>query len=169
MADGALAMILEKEFSKEKRGFIDSLYHTDSTLHDTIKFPTCGMSNIFNDSIPKEEKKMSWNVGDCSFFSDKWKKLTEAVLEDNKYTIEEIDHFLFSQFSKGDTLKTLDKLGVSREKQTFIAEKYGYTGSISPMFALYDALKEGNIQQGSNVVFSSVGSGFNMVVILYKF
>lgn len=168
--DGAASIVLKKVKENVKKGFINACYHADSSLNDKIRFPACGFSNIFNDSIEISDKKVSWIQHDVSYFSDEWKKLITKLLKENDMDSDQIDHFLFSQFSKADIIATLEKLDVPMDRATFIADKYGYTGCTSPMFALHHALNENKINsEDSNIVFCSVGSGYSMVAALYQF
>lgn len=169
VGDASAAIVLQKEEGNEPKGIINSIYHADSSLNDKMRFPATGMSTIFREEIPMEDKKMIFVPHDVSFFSDEWKKLIINTVESNNMKIEDIDHYLFSQFSHADIKETLDKLEVSHDKYTFIANQYGYTGCTSPIFALYHALKEGKIKKNSNVIFCSVGIGFTMVSLFYKF
>lgn len=169
VGDGASALILKCSEEDIKRGLLGSKYHADSSMCEKILFPACGMSRMIDESTPAYLKKVQWIPHDVSYFSDEWKKLILSLLVDNHENINEVDHFLFSQFSKSDVYVTLDKLGVSHDKTTFIADKYGYMGCSSPIFALNDAVQAGKIQKGSKVVFCSVGSGYSMAALLYQF
>lgn len=168
-ADGAAAFILTKELDDEIKGVIDSNYKTGSKLADKIMFPECGLSHIFDKNIDENKKKINWIPHDVSYFSDEWKKLIIKMIERNNIDIHDISHFLFSQFSKADVEVTLKKLGVGLDKHTFIGDKYGYTGCTSPFFAFYEAIKSGKIHKGDKVVFCSVGCGYSMGAVLYKF
>jgi 3-oxoacyl-[acyl-carrier-protein] synthase III len=169
VGDGASAVVLECSEEDIERGFIDCCYKADSSLCQNILFPACGMSKILDESISNYDKKVQWIPHDVSYFSDEWLKLILTVLNRNNTKLDDINHFLFSQFSKADILATMDKLGLGYDKFTFIADKYGYMGCSSPIFALYDAMKKNKIQKGDKVIFCSVGSGYSMAAVLYQF
>jgi 3-oxoacyl-[acyl-carrier-protein] synthase-3 len=82
--------------------------------------------------------------------------------------IKSIDHFLFSQFSKAEIKETLEKLEVSFDKTTFVANKYGYTGCTRPIFAYKEAIDNNQIKPNEYNIFCSVGAGYNMCSLLYK-
>lgn len=164
--DSAAALILEKVEEEEKRGIIDSEYLTDSDYHDTIVLPECGHSKELLYEVPKENRRLAWNPFDFSFLSDNWAKIIMRLLEKNNVKIEEVNKFVFSQFSDADNLLTLEKLGVGTDKYIFVGDQYGYTGVSSPIMALnviWDSLdKEGYL------VFCSVAAGYSMNAVLYK-
>lgn len=168
-SDGSSAIILEVKDEKRIRGFIDSNYTTGSHDHDKIEYPRCGYSNIKKNEISENDKKMNFIPHDISYFADEWKRIMTEMLEENHLEIDKVDHFLFSQFNKEEVRETLEKMDVDFNKQTFVGEKYGYTGVASPMFALNEALKEKKIKEDSKVVFCSVGVGYTMSTVLYVF
>ncbi len=168
-ADSGAAIILENAAEESPRGFIDSCYFTDSSYHNTVVMPKCGYSHIYKDNINTNEKKWSWNPFDFDFLSDRWADLIKELAETNNMVPMDIDHFIFSQFSKPDSEKTLQKLNLDMSKKTFIGDKYGYTGVTSPIFALNSFLKDNRVKEGYNIVMISVGTGYTMVALLYKF
>jgi 3-oxoacyl-[acyl-carrier-protein] synthase-3 len=125
--------------------------------------------NIFDEEISNYEKKMLFIPHDVSYFAEEWKNLISRLLDKNSLEPNSVEHYLFSQFSHPDIYSTLEKLNVDTSKHTFIANKYGYTGCTSPIFALNEAIEENRIHNGSYIVFCSVGIGFAMASLLYKY
>jgi len=166
-ADGACAVVLEK--TEEPIGLIASNYHTDASLADFVMYPAVGFSQLFNENIPAASKKLRFDPHDVSFFSDEWKKLITAMLSRHNVQPAEIDHWIFSQFSRPEVEETLQKLKVGLDNYTFVGEKFGYTGVTSPIFALHDALERKRIKDGDKVVFCSVAVGYSMSSLLYQF
>lgn len=164
--DSAAALILENIQEEEKRGILDSEYLTDSDYHNTIVLPECGHSKELLYEVPKEKRRMAWNPFDFGFLADNWAGIITRLLENNHVKLEEVQRFVFSQFSDADNQLTLEKLGVDKEKYIFVGDKYGYTGVSSPIMALnevWDSLKpEGYL------VFCSVAAGYSMNAVLYK-
>jgi len=169
IADGSAAIVLKRTTDGETRkGFIDSEYFTNSKNHELMVTPSVGFSKMFDSEVSENEKKMLWLKHDVSFFSDDWKRIIASLLKRNGLESSDITHFLFSQFSKVDIYATMEKMDISFDKTTFVGEKYGYTGCSSPFFALNDALKNGKVKSGDNIVFCSVGAGYTMCAILFK-
>lgn len=168
LADGAAAIILEVKEQDRPRGFLGSNMFTDDSYNDTIRFPSCGLSNINKEHVGSYERKMEWNDFDFSFLSDRWYTLMAELLEEHDYTAKDVSHYCMSQFSKSDIEKTLEKFGANMEKATFVGDKYGYTGSASPIMALAERLQQQPFHEDDLIVFCSVAAGYSMSSILYK-
>ena len=168
ISDGAAAIILEAREEEEERGVLDLGVYTDAHYNETVRFPTCGLSNIAKDHVTSYDKKMQWNPFDFSFLSDKWTELITNLLTANNYKSEDISHYFMSQFSKFDLELTLNKLQVDLSKATFIGDKYGYTGCTSPVMALDDNLKKHKFKKDNLIVFCSVAAGYSMAALLYQ-
>ncbi|MCY6957261.1 ketoacyl-ACP synthase III [Clostridium brassicae] len=168
-ADGSAAIILEAVEENESRGFIDSNTFTDSNYHNSFLNPLCGLSKLHKNDVQSRAKQLLWSPFDFSFLATNWKKVITEMLDRYSLQPEEIGHFLFSQFSKPDVEETLKKMNVGLDKYTFVGNEYGYTGVSSPFFALHRALKDNKIKENDYVVFCSVGAGYTMTSILYKF
>ncbi|ACL77181.1 3-oxoacyl-ACP synthase III family protein [Ruminiclostridium cellulolyticum] len=168
-ADASAAVILRKTQDENKSGVIDSNFFTDSSYNWTIKLPACGFSRINDNSVEAGMKMMEWNQFDFSFLSDNWTSLINSMLENNSLKPEDVSLYLFSQFSRADILSTISKLQVMEDKVIFVGNKYGYTGPTSPILALNEAKKRNKIVEGSYAILCSVGSGYTMGALLYKF
>ncbi len=166
-ADGAASLLLEK--TRDNDGILASNYFTNSILSDVVLYPAVGFSNIFNEDIPTDDKRLKFIPHDVSFFSDDWKRMIVQMLDNHQMNLSEIDHWIFSQFSRPEIEETLAKLEIGLDKYTFVGEEYGYTGVTSPIFALEHALDNGKIKKGDKVVFCSVAVGYSMASILYQF
>lgn len=164
--DSAAAIILEHVQEEEKRGVISSEYLTDSEYHETIVLPECGHSKELLYDVPKEKRRMAWNPFDFSFLSDNWAKIIRELLENNNVKLDEVTHFVFSQFSDADNLLTLEKLGVEKDKYIFVGDQYGYTGTSSPIMALNEIWND--LEDTGYLVFCSVAAGYSMTAVLYK-
>lgn len=167
--DCAASIILEKKESSKDSGIIDSIYLTDSKNQENMRLPGCGMSKIASGNAETEDIKLKFIPHDVSYFSDEWTKMIQDILKRNNLKNEDIEHYLFSQFSLKDIKDTLVKLGDDENKYTFVSHKYGYTGCCSPIFALYEALENNKIKKDSYIIFCSVGIGYSMATILYKY
>ncbi len=168
--DSAAAVLLEALDEEEERGFMGAAsYFADADYHDSIVMPMCGYSKMYDGNLDDESKKWSWKPFDFNFLPDNWAKLIRENLKDNNLVPADVDHFVFSQFSKPDTVKTLEKLEVDTENFSYVGDEYGYTGVTSPIFGLREAIMTGKVTEGSKVILCSVGAGYTMVSVLYKF
>ncbi|GAA0176612.1 3-oxoacyl-ACP synthase III family protein [Clostridium sediminicola] len=167
-ADSAAALVLESVEENTERGFIDSACVTNAFVKDGFMMPKKGFSQIYNDDIEVHDKKFQLNPFDASFVPEEWVKLINKLLENNNYKADDIKQFLFSQYAKQMGEGTLDMLGLSTDFLTYVGHIYGYTGVTSPILAYYHALEENKIKNGDNIIFCSVGAGFNAMANLYK-
>lgn len=165
-SDGSAAVLLEK--SELPGGFIDANYKTDSKLGDTVTFPAAGMSKMFSEDVAEADKRLRFIPHDVSYFSDEWKDMISLMLGRNGMLANDVDHWIFSQFSRPEIEETLEKMHVGLDKYTFVGDRYGYTGVTSPIFALEDALKSGKVSTGDKVILCSVGIGYTMSSLLYQ-
>lgn len=168
MADAAAAVILERVEEPCKRGFIDTNFKTDPVVKNAFQYPPCGFTNIFDNKIDMEDKKLKLIPFDTSFICQEWVDLMQVLFERhniNKYTIKQ---YFFSQFSKPDAEKTLNLMSVGMDKFTYIGGKYGYTGLTSPIVAYNEALSNKAIDSGDYVMFCSVGAGYSICALLYR-
>lgn len=168
-SDGASAVVLQKREAEESKGFIDGVFLTESTQSEAFRYPAVGFSKVNTEETTLAERTLKLQPVDASFFVEKWVGLVEDVLNANGLTKADIGHCFFSQFSKSQAEETVKELGLSLDKTTYIGHKVGYTGVNSPIFALNQAIEDGKIEQGSYVIMASVGSGYNMSVLLFKY
>ncbi len=167
-SDSGAAIVLEKKNEDIKRGFIDSGYKTDPFCKQNFVMPKAGFSQMYNPNVDIEDKKFRLDPFDTSFVPGEWVKLINTMLERNNLSAENINHFLFSQFSKPFTEQTLKAFGLSNDRQTYVGDKYGYTGVTSPFISLHEAMETDRVKEGDYLVFVSVGAGYNVVSLLYK-
>jgi 3-oxoacyl-[acyl-carrier-protein] synthase-3 len=55
------------------------------------------------------------------------------------------------------------------DKIIYIGDKYGYTGTTSPLISLYEGIQQGRIKRGDTVLFWTVGAGHQFIVMLFKY
>ena len=139
-ADGASAIILER--TVEDAGFIDANYliNSEATLYD---------SDL---------------VLDGAF------ELLDELFKRNN--IEPNDaKYCFSQPTGTDTYiqGIQSRFNINDENIMFTDDKYRYTGTSSPIFALHEGIEEGRIQHGDYVVFSAVDHGLQLISTLVKY
>lgn len=168
VGDGAAAVILEVKEEEALRGILGSRMYTDDAYNNTIRFPACGLLNISKDNLTSYDRKMEWTPFDFSFLADKWSELMIKLLEEYECQPKDVSHYFMSQFSKEDIRATLEKMGAKPGQATFVADKYGYNGTASPIVALNDRIKAEKFKKDEIIVFCSVAAGYTMEALLYK-
>ncbi|BAP31620.1 3-oxoacyl-[acyl-carrier protein] synthase 3 [Chryseobacterium sp. StRB126] len=162
-SDSSFAFIVEKDASPS--GLIDVLYHTDSNFHNTVLYPPQGYSC----QSPKD--LTIWDTSfDGSGSVDFALNNMAQFLERNRLTIEEIDLFLFSQFSIKNINIISEHFNLSPEKVPFYSKEVGYTGSSSPFLALHQYQKKVRpLQAGEHILIWTLGAGYQAGLMLWKY
>lgn len=166
--DAAAAVILERS-ENEQSGFIDSLYYTDSAECENILFPACGLSNIYNEGMTPEQIRIHWKPFDGSVCVEPAIADMKEILARNGLTIDDISAFCLSQFSLKNIELIHTGLGLTDEKFIYVGDEFGYTGTSSPFIAFQRGVEEGRIKRGDYIFFWSVGAGWQIPTMLYKY
>jgi 3-oxoacyl-[acyl-carrier-protein] synthase-3 len=169
--DGGAAVVLESKEEDYHRGFIDSKYLTLAQYSNSILYPACGLSKALSNNTSEYDKKQQWIPFRLDFFAPEWSKSIKYFGEKYDFSIDDLDHYFLSQYSKQFIIETADYLNINNyeEKFEYIGDEYGYTGTTSPIFALHNARIKNKIKPNSRAVFCSVGAGVAMCSLLYKF
>lgn len=163
-ADGAAAMILEK--TDEDTGFIDAIYHVDSGTTDKMSYPAEGLAKGIRET--NDLKSMVTFPFDTSMVLQ-----TSYEMLNDLFTRNDIQpndaKYCFSQFTIKNIQGIQNHFNIADENIMFIADKYSYTGTSSPMFALYEGIEQGRIARGDHVVFWTLGHGLQLIATLIKY
>ncbi|MBE3649126.1 3-oxoacyl-[acyl-carrier-protein] synthase III C-terminal domain-containing protein, partial [Paenibacillus polymyxa] len=55
------------------------------------------------------------------------------------------------------------------DQMIYVGDRYGYTGTSSPFIALYEGIGSGRIRRGDHVLFWTIGAGYQLVAMLFKY
>ena len=91
------------------------------------------------------------------------------MLRENGLTKDDISMFCFSQFALANIQKIRELMDIDETKSIYIGDKYGYTSTSSPFIALYEAIKQGSVKRGDYIMFWTIGTGSESIVVLYKY
>jgi 3-oxoacyl-[acyl-carrier-protein] synthase III len=167
LGDAAVAVVLESINTEKKVGFIDSIYATRTDLKDYILMPECGMSNIYNPTIPDEKKRWKWEPFDTTEAESRCGEIIKQVLEDNDYSVDQARMIFMTQFSEDAIKNVANALQYPVDQFKYVGNRYAYTGTSSPLLAYYHAIDSGDIKTGDILVFCSVGSGLTAASLAY--
>ncbi|MBR3772725.1 MAG: ketoacyl-ACP synthase III, partial [Clostridium sp.] len=87
----------------------------------------------------------------------------------NGLTVDDIAGFCFSQYVWANNKTIMDELGIPEDKCPFVGKEYGYTGANSPFIALSKYIQEGKVHHGDYLVFWTIGSAMQHIILLVKF
>ncbi|QDY83278.1 ketoacyl-ACP synthase III [Paenibacillus polymyxa] len=163
--DAACAVILER--TEEDAGFIDSLYFTDPVNIDKILYPAQGLAATLQRNAPG--KYIQWLPFDANMALPPTFELLERILQKNGLTPQDVRAYCLSQFSLANVLKIQDHLRLEDDQMIYVGDRYGYTGTSSPFIALSEGIESGRIRRGDYVLFWTIGAGYQLVAMLFKY
>lgn len=164
--DTACAVILEK--TNEDAGFIESKYYINSEEVQNILFPRRGFAEALR-TKNGEDLVLQWKPFDGSACTIPAIAAINELLDKHVLTKRDIKAFCLSQFAYKNIELIQNALELEKEKFIFIGDKYGYTGTSSPLVALYEGIQNGQIKRGDYIVFWTIGAGSQSITMLYKF
>ena len=161
-ADASAAVILEK--TEEETGFIDAIYEVDSSNKDNIAFPQEGLSKTIG-----SKEHIVFLPFDGAMAIPVACEMIEELLERNNLKIDDIDSYCFSQFALSNILKIQNHFEIPDKKIIYVGDKYGYTTTSSPFLCLYEGIESKRIKRGDIILFWTIGSGHEMIAMLFKY
>lgn len=164
--DCAVAVILEKK-EEAGTGLIDSMYFTESCDVDKVTFPKNGLSKNLHGRGVVDYLQWIPFAGDVSI--TRATEMIKELVARNGLTTQEVAAYCLSQFSIGNINLLRDNLSVTDKQMIYVGDIYGYTGTTSPLLALYEGVKTGQIKRGDTVLFWTVGVGYQLIAILFKY
>ncbi|WP_042348621.1 3-oxoacyl-[acyl-carrier-protein] synthase III C-terminal domain-containing protein [Bacillus massiliigorillae] len=165
--DGVSAIILESTTDESNIGFIDSIGHTNPVVKDKMVFPKEGLTKMLMQN--QTNNYLQWTPFSTDHSNFSARDSISTILNRNNLTISDIALFCFSQFSLADVKVISESLNIDEDKVAYSGDKYGYTGTSSPIFALYDSINSGKVKRGDYILFWTVGSGFHTNTVLFKY
>lgn len=168
LSDGGSAVILEVEESEVERGILDASYLTKSETCHLMVFPACGVSKLHDPSVPLKDKKMAYRYEEADFLGPDSAEGIKILLDRNNVRSNDVQHYLVSQFETAIIHEVSHILGIDEDKFVTTMPELGYVGNSSPIFAFEKLIKKG-VKEDDMMVLSSVGAGYIVSSILYKF
>ncbi|GGA37696.1 ketoacyl-ACP synthase III [Paenibacillus physcomitrellae] len=167
VGEAAVAVILEP--AEDTRGFIDSVYQTDTSVIDNSKFPAYGLSNLYREEYTAKDAQLQFVPFDDAVCAASAIDSIKVLLSRNEVDKDEIAAFMFSQFTPGNIKRVSEGLDIHSDKVVYIGDQFGYTLSTSPLLALHQAIQAGKVKRGDYVVLWTVGAGWQNVSLLLQY
>ena len=166
--DGAGAAVVSEV--KDGHGIKATYLGADGAQGDLLKIPAGGSK------IPPSEESVKsglhyLKMQGSEIFKLAVRRMEEAIAEILKrggLKAEEIDCVIPHQANLRILQAVAERVGVPLEKIFVNVEKYGNMSSASTVVALYEAVKQGKIKKGSNVVLVAFGGGLTWASCLIK-
>ena len=165
-ADGAGAVVLSRVEDAEapagkEAGYVEGVFKADGTQWNYVGVYAGGTRKPVTHELLDAG---TWGLellqrlpGDRNV--KLWPPLVHHLLAKAGWTLDQVDHFLFTQINRSVIQQVMEILGVPMEKTTCVMDRYGYTGSACVPMALHTALREGRVHRGDAVVLVASGAG----------
>jgi len=160
--DGAGAVVLEASNSP---GVLATALHADGSHADMLSVPgqICG-GQVTGDPFLRMDGQ--------AVFKFAVKVLTEVaneVLHAAGLTVDQLDWLIPHQANVRILQSTAKKLGLPSEKCIVTVDHHGNTSAASIPLALDEAVCQGRVQTGQNLLLEGVGGGFTWGAVLLTF
>lgn len=167
-ADGAGAIILSQ--TEEDCGFLASQLIADGTQYDFMGIYAGGTKNPMTvERVQKGEHRLVTLKplpGDRNV--KLWPPLVEKVMKKAGMTLNDVDHFFFTQINKSVIEQVMELINQPMDKATCIMGEYGYTGSACIPMALDVAREKGVVKSGDVIIMTASGVGFAVASVAFR-
>ena len=165
-ADGAGAVVLQA--SEEGPGFLASRLIADGSFSDYMGIYAGGTRMPITEEVLREDRWTKVRFAQKyppEVNIEGWPSIVRDVLAKCDLTPDDIALFLFTQVNLSTIKEVMRILSVPMERTHTIMQKWGYTGSACIPMVLDDALREGKLKRGDNLIMCASGGGLNMACV----
>ncbi|MBX3244469.1 MAG: ketoacyl-ACP synthase III [Acidobacteria bacterium] len=100
---------------------------------------------------------------------DGWQKIVRTVVDRSGLTLDDVSLFLWTQVNLSTIKVVMEAMNIEWERTHTIMGKWGYTGSACIPMVLHDAIQEGKLKRGQNMVICTSGGGVNMAALVFRY
>jgi 3-oxoacyl-[acyl-carrier-protein] synthase-3 len=164
--DGAGAAIMRG--TDEPIGLLSGTMGNDGTIAEHLRIPSFGSAGT---RAPRAAASCGVVMNGGEIFRNAVVRMGEAALKvatEVGWTLDDVDLLIPHQANKRIIDATARRLGLDEERVFVNVHKYGNTSSATIPVALTEALEEGRIPPGANVVFAAFGGGLSWAAAAVK-
>lgn len=168
--DGAGAALL-KPANGSGRGILSSHHRSDGNLANLLYRPAGGAQVPVSDAVLREGSHLLRMEG-REIFKNAVRSMAEAThmaLHDAGLTGEDVDLMIPHQANLRIIEATAKYAGIPMEKVFINLDRYGNMSSASIPVALDEALEQGRVRRGSNVLTATFGAGLTWGAMTWRF
>jgi len=160
--DGAGAVVLEAANSP---GILTTALHADGSHADMLSVPgqVCG-GQVTGDPFLRMDGQAVFK-----FAVKVLAEVAHEVLQTAGLTVDQLDWLIPHQANVRILQSTAKKLGLPSEKCIVTVDHHGNTSAASIPLALDEAVSQGRVQAGQNLLLEGVGGGFTWGAVLLTF
>ncbi len=166
--DGAAAAVLGEV--EKGYGILSSYLRADGDLDGTLVVPAGGSKKPATyKTIDEREHFLKMKGSEVFKFAVKaMPRALKKILEKSNITTEEISLIIPHQANKRIISTAAKRLNIPEDKFFINLEKFGNTSAASIGLALGEALDEGKIKKGDNIIFVGFGAGLTYASCIIK-
>lgn len=169
-ADGAGAVVISKTTDNKDSGYITGHRVSDGTQWNYIGVYSGGArAPVTKKRLDEEEwglQLLNRLPGDRNVRL--WPPFTEHLAKKADVSLDEIDHFIYTQINASVIKEVMQILRQDEEKALMVMDKYGYTGSGCVPMALDDGMKSGKVKKGDLVCAVASGAGLSVAGNIFR-
>ena len=169
--DGCGAAILGQTPEGEDSDILASYLSADGTGKEYFNSPVGGATEPLTiNNIARKEHLMHMKGKDMFKVATRTlAQNSKVVLEKAKLGVHEIDWLIPHQANIRIINTTIELLDFDPNKVVINIEKYGNTSSATIPIAMYEAIRDGRIKRGHNLVFSTFGAGLTSASMIVRY
>lgn len=175
--DGAGAVVLASK--EEAGGILSSVLRSDGSGWDLLGLPTLGsrdtylMDHQHSDKSEDEQPRLMHHLhmNGRAVFRFATRVVADSIRDATKMaglTVEEIDLVVPHQANQRILETAAKSLKMPVEKFYSNVARYGNTSAASIPIALCEAIEEGKLQEGQNIVFTGFGGGLTWATMVVR-
>jgi 3-oxoacyl-[acyl-carrier-protein] synthase-3 len=159
--DGAGAVVLK---ANDKPGILSSHLHADGSYQNILSVPgsVCGGKVEGRPYVQMEGNSV------YKFAVRVLDDIVDEALAKNNLQKSDVDWLIPHQANIRIIRSTAKKLGMSMDKVVVTVDRHGNTSAASIPLALDEAVRDGRIRSGQNVLLEAVGGGFTWGAVLIR-
>jgi 3-oxoacyl-[acyl-carrier-protein] synthase-3 len=168
--DGAGAVVLQRNKSKERSGILSTFLRSDGKLADLLYRPAGGASIPLSAPV-LEERSHFVKMAGREVFKHAVRSMSEAAdraLDGAKLTGAEIDLLIPHQANVRIIEATAKHASIPMDKVYVNVDRYGNTSSASIPIALDEVIEKKIVGPGSTVMMVAFGAGFTWASMIIR-
>lgn len=158
--DAAGCVLLEP--TEENVGVLDFVCQVDGSGGEFLKLEAGGSRNPASHKTIEENLHYVYQDGRAVFKQavSKMAEVSIKILEQNKMEGKDVDLFIPHQANIRIIDATAKRMGIDSSKVLINIQKYGNTTAATLPIGMYEAMNDGRLTKGSNLVLTTFGTGF---------
>lgn len=168
--DGAGAVVLQGK-ENSQRGILSTYLKADGAGADKLGIPAGGSRLPLTQEVLDNRKQFIYMSGQ-DVFKFSLRVIDDALttgIEKSGLTLDQIKTIVPHQANVRIIDSAFKRLGIPFEKAYLNLQKYGNTSAASIPIALDEAVKDGSIKQGDNIILVGFGAGFTWASAVVTF